>query len=228
MKRSLLLASLIAAIASARSAGSCGTALLASYIALGSGGCTIRSDTLFNFQALGGTAGMVPILPASVIMSPLGGAFNPGISVAANVTSPAGIVMEALFTYRISGSAFIADSITLANSSETGDGAVTDTQNFCVGGIFGSDGVTGCTGIAGSLVALGGVQNTNSTSLGPASLLSVTADFTIDGGIAGSASGGTIVDQFAASPDPASIISVVLAIGLGTGLKLRSSARRRR
>lgn len=228
MKQSLLVALLIAALAPACFAGPCTNASLAGYIALGSGGCTIGSNTLFDFQALSGTAGAVPIPPAGIALSPLGGTFNPGISAATSITAIAGTLREAFFSYRISGSTYIADSITLSGSSAGGDGAVTDTQNFCAGGTFGPDGISGCSGAAGSLVALAGVQNTDSTALGPARLLSVTDDFTIDGGTAGSASGGTITDRFVASPEPATLLSAALAMALGIALKLRSGAREKR
>jgi hypothetical protein len=85
--------------------------------------------------------------------------------------------------------------LTLSNSSETGNGDVTDTQNFCEGGSFGPDGVDGCAGTSGALITVDGAQNTDHAALQSASLLSITDDIIVDSGGTGSASGGTFVDQ---------------------------------
>ena len=209
-------------------ASTCTNGTLASYIGLRSGGCTIGTNTLYDFQTISGTSGATPISTTEVAISPLGGSFNPGITASVDLTAGANIQLEALFTYRIAGTAYVSDSVTLAGSSETGDGAVTDVQNFCAGGIFGSDGVTGCTGSAGSLLTLDGIQNQDSTAFGPASLLSVTDDFTFDGGLAGSASGGTITDRFSAVPEPFSYLLTDLGLALGLGAILTSDRRNRR
>ena len=226
MKQSLLIvAFLIVATTPECFAAACTNASLAGYIALGSTGCTIGNNTLFDFQALTGTSGAKAIAPKDIRISSLGGTFNPGLSATTTVVAPAGTLREAFFTYRISGATYVGDSIALSGSSQTGDGAVTDSQNFCAGGTFGSDGVSGCSGTAGSLVTLSGVQNTDSTPLGPTGIVSVTDDFTIDGGTAGSASGGTITDRFAVTPEPGMLLPTALAMALGIALKLRCGAR---
>ena len=212
MKQSLSLALLVFAVASGSSAAPCGTGSLASYIALGSSGCTIGADTFFDFRTLSGIAGATPISAGAVTLDPLGGTFDPGISATVNITANAGNLFETLFTFKISGSLYTGDSIALTNSSASSDGAVTGIQNFCAGGTFGPSGVTGCTGVAGSLLTLAGVQNQDSTSFRPVTLLSVTDDFTFDGGLAGSASGGTMTNRFTAVPEPAAFF--VTAMGL--------------
>lgn len=227
MKRSLFLASAILSVAQLCSAAStCGNGDLASYIALGSGGCTIGTNTLSNFQVLSGTAFATPIAPTSIEIMPLGGSFDPGITVSTDMTmtANAGTLLEAIFTYQISGNLYTSDSISLANSSETGDGAVTDVQNYCLGGAFGSDGVTGCTGTPGTLVTLDGVANQDSNSFAPGTPLSVTDDFTLDGGTGGSASGGSFTDQFTAVPEPISLLLTGLGLTLAAALKFRSIA----
>ena len=215
MKQFLSLVSLILAIVSGSYAAPCGTGSLASYIALGSDGCTIGANTLFDFRTLSGIAGATPISSGAVTLAPLGGNFDPGLSAAVNTTANAGTLLEALFTYKITGNFYTGDSISLTNSSASQDGAVTGIQNFCAGGTFGSSGVTGCTGLAGNLLTLVGVQNQDSTLFGPVTLLSVTNDFTLDGGSAGSASGGTLTNRFTAVPEPATFfvtgMSLVLA-----------------
>ncbi|MBV8552625.1 MAG: hypothetical protein JOY54_15110 [Acidobacteriaceae bacterium] len=223
MKQFLCSALLILAIGWRCSAGSCETLTLAGYISLGTGGCTIGTNTLFGFQVLSGASGAVPISPAAITIVPSGGTLDPALSAITTLTASAGTLREALFTYKISGNPYIRDSIALTNSSASGDGAVTDVQNFCAGGTFGSDGITGCSGKAGSLLALSGVQNRDSAKLGPASLLNVTDDFTLDGGLSGAASGGKITDQFAAAPEPSGLLLTGMALFFALSLKLRSS-----
>jgi hypothetical protein len=209
-------------------ASTCTSGTLASYIGLGSGGCTIGANTLDNFQTVSGISGATAISTADVSISPLGGTLNPGITASVTQVAGANTQLELLFTYQISGASYVGESITLAGSSESADGAVTDIQNFCAGGTFGPDGVTGCTGSAGSLLALDGVQNQASTVLGPSSFIDVTDDFTLDGGLAGSASGGTITDRFSAVPEPFSYFLTGLALTLGLGAKLSYARRNRR
>ncbi len=197
MKLVVVLGALAGFVQICSAAPACASGTLTSYVGLGAGGCTIGTSTLFNFQVLPGTAGATEILPGGVLISPLSGPSSVGLTTLTSVTSSAGQILESLFTYRISGSSYVASMITLSNSSETGDGAVTGLQNFCTGGVFGPDGVSGCTGSAGGLVTVDGAQNTDGGTFGAVSMLSVTNDLTIDGGIAGSASGGRFVDQFA-------------------------------
>jgi hypothetical protein len=203
----------------------CTNGTLATYIGLGSGGCTIGTNTLYDFQTVSGTAGATEIATKNVSIAPLGGNFNPGFTASVNQTAGAGNELEAIFTYRIGGGPYVGDSISLGGSSQTGDGAVTDIQNFCAGGTFGPDGLTGCTGTAGNLLTLNGTQNQDSTALGPAGLVSVTDDFILDGGLTGSASGGKFTDRFSAVPEPASVLLAGLGLALGIGARLKARGR---
>jgi hypothetical protein len=217
-----LASSLLIGLGPCAAAPACSSGTLATYISLGPGGCAIGSNTLYDFQTVGGTAGATEIPTLDVTIIPLGGNFNPGFTASVSQSADANKELETIFTYRISGNSYVGDSITLGGSSETGDGAVTDVQNFCAGGTFGADGLTGCTGSPGSLLTLNGTQNNDSTALGPASLLSVTDDFTLDGGLAGSASGGNFTDRFSAVPEPLSYWLTVLGLALALGIKLKS------
>jgi hypothetical protein len=198
MKRLLIMISAVVAAAALGSAAPCGNDSLASYIALGAGGCTIGSNTLFSFQTVSGTAGATPIATSALAITPFGGTTSFGFTAALTQTAGANVLLESIFTYQISGNSYTGSSIALAGSSETGDGAVTDIQNYCAGGTFGPNGVTGCAGVTGALVTLDGIQQTDSASFGAVSLLSITDDFTLDGGLDGSASGGSFTDQFTA------------------------------
>ena len=220
MKQFLSFALLLFAVASACFAAPCGTGTLASYIALGSDGCTIGSNTLFDFRILNGIAGATPISSGAVTLTPSGGAFDPGLSATVNTMANTGALLESLFTYKIAGSFYIGDSINLTNSSASMDGAVTGIQNFCAGGTFGPSGVSGCTGVAGTLLTLTGMQNQDSTSFRPVTLLSVTDDFTLDGGATGSASGGMLANRFTAVPEPAAFFVTGMGLALAAALRL--------
>jgi hypothetical protein len=124
-----------------------------------------------------------------------------------------GMLLEALFNYSISGNLYTSDSINLAGSSSSGTGAVTDIQNYCIGGSFDSTGVNNCSaGDMSSLLLLG--NGSDSASFAPTPFLSVTDDFTLDNGGSGAgntASGGTITDSFVAVapvPEPGTYLLV--------------------
>jgi hypothetical protein len=187
---------------------SCAAGNLASYIALGSGGCTIGTDVFSSFATLSGTAGATEISPTLVSIAPSGGTTDPELSFTVDANADTGDLLESIFTYTLSGNLYLHSTIGLSGSSETVDGAVTDIQNLCEGGTFGPDGVTGCMGASDGLVTLDGFQNSDDTVLGSPSLVNVTDDFTVDGGTEGTASGGTFTDQFqaesatVAAPEP--------------------------
>jgi len=199
----------------------CSTQSLAGYIALGAGGCTIGADTVASFMTLTGFA--TPINTASITVTPSGGTFNPELTFSVSQAVSGGTVDEAIFNYTISGPAYTTDVINLSGSSETVDGAVTDTQNYCVGGHFGPDGVDGCTGsTSGALVAVDGAQQSDNTSFANPHSLNITDDFVLDSGTAGTASGGTFSDQFTAVPEP----GVFLLTGTGLVLAMLRKSQR--
>lgn len=209
-------------------AATCGSASLASYLVLGSGGCTIGSETLSNFQIVSGQAGATAIAPGSLSLGPGGGGSDVSLTFTTNQTANTGSLLEAIFTYEISGASFTSSAISLMNSSETVDGAVAEIENFCAGGSFGPDGVTGCTGTAGSLLTLDGFQNSDQSSITPTPFVNVTNDFTLDGGTAGSASGGVFTNTFTATtaiPEPCSLLLSVLGVGLVAGIRVRILSR---
>jgi hypothetical protein len=190
------------ALASVAPASPCTGGSLASYEALGAGGCTIGNTLFSAFATLSGLSGGTAIPASAVSITPSGSTFSPQLQFQVNQTANAPDLFEAIFNYQVSGPV-IFSSIALSGSSETGYGAVTDIQNLCSDGHFGPDGVSACSGTANSLLTLDGVQNSDSTALTTVSFLSVTDDLTIDSGGADSASAGTFTDQFAVAPEPA-------------------------
>jgi hypothetical protein len=230
--RSVLLAiTALSLIGIASAAPLCTTGSLASYISLGSGGCTIGADTFASFTIITqGTAGATPIDPSTVTVTESGGTTDPSLTFSTTLTANAGQLLEALFNYTVTGASFTSDTLNLSLGSETVDGAVTDIQNYCFGGNFGPDGVTGCAGTNGTLLGLDGIQNTDSTTIPGVSTLGITDDFTLDGGPAGTggtATGGPFADQYTATanasptPEPGSLLLTALGCSLAALLKLR-------
>jgi len=226
IKSGVLAAALIFISQLSFAASACVNDSLSRYIALGTTGCAIGTTTLFDFAALTGITGATIVAPANIALSPFGTSDSPGLTTTVAVSATAGTLLEGIFTYRISGTAFGRSFLTLAGSSETGDGAVTGVKDFCAGGVFGPNGVSGCTGTPGILLTLDGVQNADSASFGPSRSLSVTDDFTIDGGTAGSASAGTLTNRFGTVPEPGTILLTFLGFGLTAGARRKFIARR--
>jgi hypothetical protein len=203
----------------------CSTESLASYIALGSAGCSIGSDTFASFTIISpGTTGATAIDPSVVTVTPSGGTTDPALTFSTNLTAISGQLLEAFFNYTVAGAAFTSDTLNLSNSSEAVDGAVTDIQNYCFGGNFGPDGVDGCNTTNGALLGLDGAQNTDSTAIAGATMLGITDDFTIDGGPpndpGSAATAGTFADQFTANanasqtPEPGAFLLTALGFSL--------------
>lgn len=200
MKNLLLLGASLFCFQTLSATPVCMTGTLASYESLGAGGCTIGANTLASFTTLALTFGTAAIAPGAITITPVGGTTNPELMFTLSQTASTNQTLEAIFDYMISGAAYTETTLTLSGSSETGNGDVTDTQNFCEGGSFGPDGVDGCTKPNGAIITDDGVQNTDQSSLASPHLLSVTDDIIVDSGGVGSASGGTFVDQFSATP----------------------------
>jgi PEP-CTERM motif len=201
----------------------CMTGTLASYESLGAGGCTIGTNTLASFTTLALTFGAAAIAPGAITITPMGGTDNPGLMFTFSQTASTGQTLEAIFDYMISGPSYTADMLTLSGSSETGNGDVSDVQNFCEGGSFGPDGVDGCTHASGGLVTVDGLQNMDQSSLVSPHLLSITDDIVVDSGGTGTASAGTFVDQLTATtgvPEPGTYLLLGAGIAV-VALRLR-------
>jgi hypothetical protein len=223
MKQIVFIASAMLSIAGLCSAAPCANGTLSSYVALGATGCSIGTNTLYDFQILsGGTAGATAIAPASISVSAMGGNYSPALTFTTNQTATAPSLLEAFFTYRVSGNGYAGSMNSIGGSSETGDGAVTNVQDYCAGGLFTPAGVSGCTGNHGTLTSLDGVQQSDRSTFAPVSFLNITDDITLDGGAAGSATGGTFSDQFAAVPEPVSFLLTAFGLALA-GVRFRSA-----
>ncbi len=232
MKQVLLLALTAVAASQLGVAASCGSGSLAAYVALGSTGCTIGGDTLSHFTILTGFSGGTPIAPGSVTLTPMGSTFAPGLTISTSQSASAGVPLEAIFTYDISGLPYNSIATMLSGSAATVDGGVTGIVNFCEGGMFGPDGVDGCLSANGSLLTLDlapdldFMQNMDSATFSKVSSLAVTDDLTFDPGLSGTASGGTLTNSFTAAPEPLTSTLAIFGFALMGALKARSRSKK--
>ena len=227
------------AVAQQVSAASCAPGTLASYMALGAAGCTIGGNVLANFTQGSPLNGTVNIPPSGLNIFPAGGGSNPGIIITGSVTAGSGQTFSALIHYTISGGNYTSDTVTLSNTTATGNGAVTEIQNFCRNGDFQAPTFAAqCPGAEGPGSPLVVIGNGNANASLTATSLGITHNLVIDSGITGTASGAVIVDQFgttgSAAQSPVTSVSsgnwlpIVapnsIAAGFGTGFSATTVA----
>ena len=211
----------------------CVSGTLASYVALGTSGCALGSSSLSHFEILSGINLAVPIAPSDINVTPVMNAGGVGLMFSLSSNASGGNILEGLFSYSVSGGLYTGSTISASGTSASGNGAVTDIQNLCLGGSFGADGVTACsTGHTGSLVLLGnGSMSTSFAASGP---LNVTDDLTFDSGGSGSgnmAAGGVFTDSFTSAasnvPEPRTLSLLIAGALSAAFIKFTNGNRRR-
>ena len=226
MKQYLLLAGAIIGIAQVGSAAPmCTTGSLASYIGLGSTGCMVGNSTVYSFSVIPGIAGATPIAPANVTVNPLATVGLPGLSFVTNTTVQANQIAESIFNYSITGEGYSMLTASVSGTSVTGDGVATLIKDVCLNGTFNATGTSGCipsggTRAANIVIVNNGTDTVNFPVL--ARSINLTDDFTLDGGLAGSATGGTFTNQFAV-PEPATVLLTGLGLAFVAFRKRRSA-----
>src|ERR1700722_11712663 len=78
------------------SAAPCVAGTLATYVALGAGGCTIGNNILANFAQGPALNGTINVPPASLKVLPYGGTSNPGIVFDGSITAASGQTFSTL------------------------------------------------------------------------------------------------------------------------------------
>jgi hypothetical protein len=194
-------------------------------------------DALFtDFDASVVSPAATPILPGEVSVAPLMSGTSLGL--AFSLTSSVGPAEfdDLLIRYALSGlmgMSFISNTLSMSGSAVEPDGAVTAVEEKCSGGVFtGSDPSAPCAGtLIGPLIVfdLGILADLTETSPNFAltSFFDVFTEIAVDGGLAGSASFGTVTNEFQfvpaqVIPEPTS----VLLLGSGLAAILRRCRRR--
>jgi hypothetical protein len=215
-------------------AAPCSPGTLASYISLGSTGCTIGSYTFFDFQLLPvtGTAsgGATPIPATAISVEGLGPSGTSGASgVAPFLGGDIGVDFDAVWaaaagqtlddniTFDVSvgaGAASITDAGIIQDSYTTGDGNVTVAEKGCSGI---------CTPSTEWGVATNNTSFVSDTIFSATGTISVEKDIAVSGGTGDSTAGlSNVADVFSTSevPEPRAL-SLLLGLGLVAGFAFR-------
>jgi hypothetical protein len=226
MKRACLVVVMCWLLPAPAFATPCVSGSLASYVALGAGGCNVGTAQFFNFLDLPLQGGAAAIPDSAVFVNPVDDADGRGFRFDVNSDAAAGDLFERVIGFSLSGPGFIGSRLALTGTTATFDGGVTVLQKGCVGAEFGPGQF--CNGNDAPLSAfdldLFGQSLEDSLTFAPAALLGVIVDITVDGGEAGAAGLASVTTQFAAGPTAPTLVPEpatlsLLALGLAAGTR---------
>jgi len=177
--------------------GPCVQGTLASYIALGTTGCTFEGSVFANFAYPLPPAGTVPsVTPAQILVTPIPGpiiaGFFQGLNFSATWTAGAGELLHAVIAY----------TVTPPPPASTSAGTITlNLGQVQISGIIGSVNVTQETNVGNLSVfenctEVCTFKGTDNLSFAPVRPLQVTNVLTLNGG-----SNGVVLRRFAAKYD---------------------------
>jgi len=227
MRILLLAAALAVAIPGHARSAPCLTDTLAGYIALGSGGCTIASASFHDFASLDLPFGALAIAPETIVVTPLvADPSQPGLQFAIDVAVGPEELREVLIGYQVTAPSLQAARLSIAGSSVTGDGAVTGVEDLCLAGSFAPGAPTDCTGTPDSLIVFDvGVEFDLLEEIGfaPVGSLAVVKDLAVDGGLEGTASLASAINQFVIPEPTTALLAGIGALGLALHRRPRRS-----
>ena len=208
----------------------CTTGSLADYASLGVTGCTIGTSTLSNFTILPNILpGSFQINPSQINVVPLNGVGFVGLYLDLLSASRSQII----FNYQISGNTYTSDTLFIGQYSLSSNGVVYEAQSYCENGVFGPDGMTGCTGIPGSLSFFASppfpIPPAPGVSLALPSTLSITTTYNLDSGFYDITTGGDFGNILGVprGPVPEPINFLLTAVGLAIAAASRRIAKLR-
>jgi hypothetical protein len=223
MKKLFLYVGTLMLLAIPALANPCVPGTLQDYISFGSSGCWMGAASFGQFVVLSGQSFATPIDPTAMSVTPIGGAYAPGLQFGVNTSAGAGELFESFFRFTVIG-ALSGASLLLGPGTTTVDGAAIAIEDICADGTFGGNEPLGCSGIADTAITARteSFEYVFDQKAVAGSFFDVFVDITIDGGLAGSASLESVTTQFGmAVPEPSA------GILLASGIALLGFLRRR-
>jgi hypothetical protein len=159
----------------------------------------------------------VTIDPALIQVTPVASTYTSSLRFTFQQTAGAGELFESFFRFNVVGSGLTGAGVTLDSPNATGDGVVTAILDICPGGSFSGDSPLGCSHPAATPIAValeGFSQLSDSATFTPGNFFDVFTNFTVDGGVAGSASFGSATVDISAVPEPASVLFIITGAAL--------------
>lgn len=204
----------------------CATASLTTYAA--GGPCSLGNLVVSDFTLLPNASGAPQIGAAGITVTPTTSPFTQTLVFSFNSSStgsPLGASFEQVFTYLVAPlGTFTNASVSLLNSSATGDGVVLGNQFICQGGALSADGSSCASTGTFSNNAVVAIDGGTPDLLTAAFLLAnnsnslfVRNEIAVDGGTSGTAIGGALSNSFTAVPEPATV-SLVGSLLLGAAI----------
>jgi hypothetical protein len=184
-----------------------------SYVALGSGGCTIEDKTVFGFTDFGVLGSAIPML-ATTVVTPIPHSGNPGLLFDFGASAGPGELLQALFAFSVSvdpgGNPISSVSLSLASSSAIPDGV--NTAILCLGTLD-----PACPTPDPIILFDIGIEDEldGARALPLVTDLDLVADVVVDGGTAGSANLSSMTLRFLevqVVPEPPLVVPLIASL----------------
>jgi len=184
-KQLLLLCPLLLVATTVWGAPACVNESLAAYESLASG-CAISGVTfsMFNYSSSGS---QTPLPSASDVQVDVISGSNPGLEFIGPFGAGAGLSMDALIGFTISGTAITGEALSMQGFGQSGNGSVQVAESFCEGTLTSGN----CSGPTGSLNVFdnsSGIKASDSTTFAAVSSVEVTKNIIVQGGTTGTLS----------------------------------------